>query len=460
MKKFLFGLLAVSSVACLGLTAMASRFVPTIRPNTHIGIVPVGGLTKEEAAKKIRIWWESERVKELTLVSDLIRKPLPPMTPGKLGITLDDAASVDQCEMSDFWGAAQSTVTGSDYEKKVLSAKFKAIDGNLDPLKKIVKGAIGEPRAARVKFAAGTIVREPEVTSYELDDSRLSDAVVAALESDRKVQIPIKEAPKKLPDSELAKITEVMAEFSTKFPAYQTSRNTNIRLASSKLDGQILLPGEQLSFNTCVGRRTVKDGYKVAPVLVNGRHDTGIGGGICQVSTTLYNASLLADLKIVKRNNHSIPSVYVPVGRDATVDYGSLDFVIENNQKVPIAVTSHFESGKITFRVLGQKVPGKSVKITTSGHSAWGNGVKTVVDRSLPPGARRVIEKGSAGHAITTYRIVYENGKEIRRDTLGRSVYRGSPRIIAVNNAPKPAKKAVPPAAEPPAPVIEGYLIN
>jgi vancomycin resistance protein YoaR len=452
MKKFLLGLLIVCGVAGASLSIVAARFVPTIRPNTFVGIVGVGGLTKEEAQKKLRIWWESERKTELTLTSKLIQKPLPPMTPGKLGITIDDAETVDQCELSDFWQAAQTTVTGSEYEKVSIDLKFKAIDGDLGTLQKIVKTAVGDPRPARVRYVSGTIERHPEVTSFELDADGLSEAVVAGLQGDGKVEVPLREAPKKLPDEELAKIKEVMAEFSTKFPAYQTSRNTNIRLASGKLDGHILLPGEQLSFNGTVGRRTVKDGYKVAPVLVNGRHDTGIGGGICQVSTTFYNASLLADLKIVKRNNHSIPSAYVAVGRDATVDYGTLDFVIENNQPGPIAVVSTFEKGKITFRILGTKVQSKSVKITTANHSVWGNGVRTVVDRSIPAGSRRVIEKGSAGHAITTYRVVYENGKEVRRDTLGRSVYRGSPRIIAVNNAPKPkpAAPATPPPAEPP----------
>jgi hypothetical protein len=108
MKKvFLGGLLVLSGVG-VALSITAARFVPTIRPNTQVGIVPVGGLTKEEAGKKLRVWWESERTKELTLVSPLIKTSLPPMTPGKLGITVDDIASVEQCEMSDFWDAAQS----------------------------------------------------------------------------------------------------------------------------------------------------------------------------------------------------------------------------------------------------------------------------------------------------------------------------------------------------------------
>lgn len=458
MKRLLVGALAVVVVAAVSLTVVAARFEPTIRPNTQIGIVPVGGLKREEAAKKLRLWWESEKLHELTLVSDKFQTPLPSMTPGKLGIVLDDQASVAQCEMKDFWDAAQDTVSGGKYDGKKLDVKFKNGPSNVDALKKLVKDAIGELRGARVTYVGGAIQRQPEVTGFELDMDKLPSAVVEAMAGDGKVQLPIIEAPKRIPDEELAKITDVVSEFSTHFPSYQTSRNTNIRLAAEKLNGQVLMPGDRLSFNTCVGRRTIEDGYKLAPVLKNGKHDTGIGGGICQVSTTMYNASLLADLKIVKRNNHSIPSVYVPVGRDATVDYGSLDLEIENNQANPIAVVSTFENGKITFRILGKKDPNKVVKITTGGHTSWGNGVKTVIDRTLPPGKTLVVEKGSAGHAITTYRTVYENGVQVRREVLSRSIYRGSARIIATNNAPRrpAAPKAsptnVPPTTEPTTP--------
>lgn len=452
MKKFLIGALVVVVGSGVSLTVVAARYVSTIRPNSQIGMVPVGGLTKEEAAKKLRIWWESQRTNELTLVCDKVQKPLPKMTPGKLGITLDDEASVAQCEMRDFWNSAQDTVTGGGkYDTQKLSLKFKSATANVEALKKMVKEAIGDLRPARVTFEGGMINRQPEVTQFQLDTEKLPEAVVAALENDGKVELPITEAPKRIPDEELAKITDVVSEYSTRFPAYQTSRNTNIRLASAALNGQVLMPGDKLSFNGTVGRRTVQGGYRLAPVLKNGTHDTGIGGGICQVSTTMYNASLLADLKIVTRNNHSIPSVYVPVGRDATVDYGTLDLVIENNMKTPIAVVSTFESGKLTFRILGQKDTTKVVKITTSGHSSWGNGVKTVIDRSLPPGKTKIVERGSSGHAITTYRIVYENGVEVRRDTLNHSVYRGSPRIIATNPARPASVAPAAPAGTPPA---------
>jgi vancomycin resistance protein YoaR len=306
-----------------------------------------------------------------------------------------------------------------------------------------VKAIVPKGKAARVTFEKGAIIRKPEIGTLVLDEKLLPQVVTKALETGAdEVQIPLLEGEKKVSDEQLAQIKEVVSEYSTHFPAYQTSRNTNIRLASAKLNGTVLMPGEKISFNQTVGQRTVQDGYRTAPVLVNGRHDTGIGGGICQVSTTLYNASLLSDLKIVKRQNHSIPSVYVPVGRDATVDWPNLDLVIQNNQKVPIAISSTYQSGKITFRILGQAHPERKVKILTENHQIWDRGEQTVVDRTLPPGARRVTEKGSRAHAIDVYRIVYENGVEVRRDKLSHSVYGGSPRIIGYNPAapaPKPS---------------------
>jgi vancomycin resistance protein YoaR len=207
------------------------------------------------------------------------------------------------------------------------------------------------------------------------------------------------------------------------------------------------MPGDVFSFNETLGKRTMEDGYRLAPVLANGRHDVGIGGGICQVSSTLYNAVALANLKIVLRHNHSMASAYVPVGRDCTVSYPQLDFKFQNNGTTPVAISRTYTPGKLTFRILGQKVPGQVVKIQTAGHRSWGRGQKMEHDPSLPYGKRRVVEKGSSGHAITVYRIVTVNGTEVSREVLNKSHYPGALRIVAVNMKAKPkAPEAVPPA--------------
>ena len=220
----------------------------------------------------------------------------------------------------------------------------------------------------------------------------------------------------------------------------QESRYSNIRLASSKLNGLVLLPGERVSFNDTVGRRTEKGGFKLAGVYKNGKHDVDVGGGICQVSTTLYNAALLADLKIVQRHNHSMPVPYVPLGQDATVDYGALDLQIQNNSTSPIAISSEYHPGKLTFRILGRKDPGLRVKILSDGKQRWDAGTLVVVDPALAPGQKKVVDKGASGQSIKTYRVVYRDGREIRKESLGLSYYKGGQKVIAVGQAAVAAK--------------------
>ncbi|HEY0866544.1 MAG TPA: VanW family protein, partial [Fimbriimonas sp.] len=265
--------------------------------------------------------------------------------------------------------------------------------------------------------------------------------VASLKEGKSTLDLPLTEAPKTVPDDQLAEIKEVVSSFSTNFPR-NPNRNSNIRLAASKLDGIVLAPGDRLSFNETVGRRTVRAGFKEAGVFINGRHDTGVGGGICQVSTTLYNASLFGNLKIPKRTNHSLPVAYVPLGRDATVNWGAQDLVIENSYDTPIAVDSEYRPGRLTFRILGKKVPGLSVKIERSRIRTWsGGGTRTIFDPKLPPGTRKVLESGGVNRQVSTTRAVYLNGKLQKKEPLGRSTYMGGVTIVAVGPKAKPSPR-------------------
>jgi len=435
MNKIVVGVISVLGGTAAVLTLTAARHQETIQPGTKVGTVDVGGLTPDEASRKLRVWWEGEKLKELKLKSQYVKKGLPAMRPTQLGVTLDDAASVQGLPMQEFLDAAQAAVGKEEKPSKVFPVRFKLNGVKPEKLAKIVSESVGEPKPARVTFKDGAVLRKAETAGLALNEDELPTAVMKALEgADRVVKVPVQEAPKRVPDEELKKIREVMSEFSTRFSAGNRPRSANIRLAASKIDGTVLMPGDKLSFNGTVGRRTVRAGFRPAGVYINGRHDTGIGGGICQVSTTLYNAALFGNLKIAQRSNHSMPVPYVPVGRDATVDYGNIDLVIENNYDFPIAVTSQYRPGRLTFRLLGDKKEGLSVKVTQSGHRRFASrrGTQTVYDPRLPRGTRRVIEGGSMGQSVNSYRHVYENGKLVRTEPLGRSVYTGGASVIAV----------------------------
>jgi vancomycin resistance protein YoaR len=440
MKKLLIVLLSTLVGISGALSVVAWRFEARVEKNVLVGIVPVGGLTPEDAAKRLRIWWESVRTKTLVLKSSVFGSDEPTLPVSKLGISLDDAASVKQLPTDDFWETAKGVVAHDEPQTRKFDLVFRSKAGAFKALKEVVEDACDDGRPATVKYVDGDIERTPEVAGYTLDESKVLQAIEQALIDDSPVDVPIAQAPKKVSDEDLNQITDIVSQFSTRFPRRMASRNSNIRTAADKLDGVVLAPGEKLSFNETVGQRTIENGFKLAGVYKAGKHDLGVGGGICQVSSTLYNAVLLGDLKVVRRQNHSMPVAYLPVGRDATVNYGSIDFVFENTLPTPIAVSSSYTPGRLTFRILGKKDPSVSVKIISVGHRSWDTGVQTVVDPTLPVGKRVVKEKGSRGHSVSTYRLVFKNGVQVAREFLGRSFYKGGVRIIAVGS------RKVPPA--------------
>lgn len=436
MKRGGIVLVGCVTVVSVVVAAVVQGTEAKLIKGSQIGIVDVGGLTVSEAQKKVRIWWESAKTEKLTLtVKD---KSLPKTyNVTEMGLLVDDVASVAQVPVEGLVGQ----VLG-DKEIHEYPVKFKNIAFDITPLKKAVKTAYGDPGPAKVKYMGGQIIREPEKPRFALDETGIQAAVLKALNEDQVVEIPIKEEPKKITDEVLNQITDVVSEFSTNFSSGNRPRASNIKLASSKLNGVVLLPGEKMGFNETVGQRTIAGGYQEAGVYINGRHDTGIGGGICQVSTTLYNASLFANLKILERSNHSLPVPYVPLGRDATVNYGAQNLVIQNTMETPIVVVSEYQPGRLTFRILGKKVPGLEVKIT-QGRIRYSNGsTRREYDPRLAPGTTKVINSGD-NKFVEAYRTVYKDGVKVATEKLGDSYYSGGGTIILYGPKPKPTTSTV-----------------
>lgn len=148
---------------------------------------------------------------------------------------------------------------------------------------------------------------------------------------------------------------DLLSTFSTKYAASNTNRTTNLTLAANKVNGTVLMPGETFSYNKVVGARTISAGYKEAPIYVEGRVEDGLGGGICQITSTLYNAVVYANLEITQRTNHQFVPSYVTASRDATVVYGSIDFQFKNNRNYPIKLVCSVSGGVANFQIFGMK---------------------------------------------------------------------------------------------------------
>ncbi len=293
------------------------------------------------------------------------------------------------------------------------------------------------PQDARLQYRDGQIALLPEKAGLQIDPKGTMRALTEALEY-ASLETPVEFAlatetlRPRITAEHLRVITGEMGRYTTRFPSYQVHRNHNIRLAAQALNGKILMPGERLSYNATVDKRTLQQGFRLAPVIIRGEKRLGVGGGICQVSSTLYNAALLADLKIVRRANHSIPITYVPPGRDATVTDTGLDLVIENPHPHPIAIVAEVGRSSITVRVLGVPNPARRVILRTEQIALKSPPIKEEPDPSLPAGVRKVAEKGAAGVKVILWRLVYENGQLIRRERVATSIYRAQPRIIRV----------------------------
>lgn len=228
---------------------------------------------------------------------------------------------------------------------------------------------------------------------------------------------------------------EKIATFKTTFNPNNINRASNVRLAAKLIDGTILAPGEIFSFNETVGKRTVDRGFKEAGVYIRGQVDKDIGGGICQVSTTLYNAALLSNLSIVERSNHTLTVPYVPLSRDASVNWGTKDLKIENDTDNYVYIHSKASKNTVLFDLFGSKT-NKDIKLKSVMISKAEPPIEFVEDETKPEGEEIVEDKGHIGYKSKLIKYVYEDGKLIDSKVVNVDRYRTTPQIIKVGTKP------------------------
>ena len=195
---------------------------------------------------------------------------------------------------------------------------------------------------------------------------------------------------------------DLLSTYSTKYSTRDKDRTTNLQLAANKINGTVLMPGEIFSYNQVVGERTIAAGYKEAPIYVSGEVVDGLGGGICQITSTLYNAVLYANLGIVSRSNHQFVPSYVTASRDATVVYGAIDFKFKNTRDYPIKITCSVSNGIATFNIYGLRSDNEyDVEISSRVTSTTANAIYS-----------------------EAYRILKQNGQVVKSELLSRDTYK------------------------------------
>ncbi|NLP07465.1 MAG: vanomycin resistance protein VanB [Clostridiaceae bacterium] len=307
-----------------------------------------------------------------------------------------------------------------------------------DILEKIKKECDSAAENAVVTYSGGKFEFTREVPFRELDvDTNLKLVENYLKKRDfRDIELIVDEKEPKVTYDKIKDINSVLSSFSTTFNRNDVNRTDNIRLACSRINNILLMPGEEFSMNRELGPRTLANGYKQAPIIFKNELVPGTGGGVCQVSSTLFNSVLLAGLKVTEREHHSMPLTYISPGRDATITESSIDFKFKNDSGYPILINAYVEGNKLHVSILGKKrEDGIEFRLKTRTIGTYKpKPEKIVLDKTLEPNQRIVERKPINGIRVILYRETYKNGVLQRREKLYEDYYKPVQGITRVSS--------------------------
>lgn len=315
-------------------------------------------------------------------------------------------------------------------EKKDFAISFEYNNEAISSMVSAMAEEINQaPVDATIRKSGSNFEVTDHVVGKELDVQALLDEINNKVKDSKEGNIDVtgtinEEVPNKTKEK-LATVSTLVASASTTFGTNDASRATNIAIGAQTLNGILLMPGESFSFNTVVGDTTPDKGYQEGGVYVGDKLEKGYGGGICQVSSTLHNAVLRAGILPDQRTNHSMTVGYVPLGLDATIAYGYLDYVFTNPYDYPIYLEGYAYNGKLTFNIYSDPSvnAGKTYEFSSEIYETIPLTVKYEDDPTLEKGKEVVKLNGSNGYKVKAYRITYTNGVETNRELLNNDTY-------------------------------------
>jgi len=312
-------------------------------------------------------------------------------------------------------------------------------------LRREARFAYTEPRDARFQPAGSSIRILPGVAGLEVVPRKAAAAVLAAGTGggpDRSVVLPTTVTQPELTTKEARAlgVKEVMSTYTTTFSAGDAPRVHNISLIAAAVHGSLVRPGQLFSMNAATGERTAAKGYRTAHVIQNGEIVDGLGGGVCQAGTTMFNAAFFAGLPVPERRNHSLHISHYPMGRDATLNWPTTDLKWRNDSPYGIYITSRATPSTLTFTFWSTSRGYKVASSTSSASNFRAPPTKFKDDPTLPKGKEVVEESGSSGFDVTVSRTVTKGGTVVRRDSFV-SNYSPWVRVVRRGTGPKEAPK-------------------
>ena len=345
------------------------------------------------------------------------------ITAGKEGVKVDEKQLLEEIYIV--------LDENTDDEQRIEIPVVQAIPEEID-IEKIHEEVYKEVKDAYYTKEPFTIYPEEDGIDFDIESAK---AILSEEKEEYEIPLNITKPGKTVKEIGTEAFPDLLATFSTNYKASNVNRTTNLKLAANKINGTVLLPNEEFSYNKVVGERSEKTGFKMAATYSNGQVVDGIGGGICQISSTLYDAVIMANLNVTERRNHQFVTSYLPAGKDATVVWGSQDFKFVNTRQYPIRIVATVDGGVATVQIWGIREDVEyDISIETKKIATIAYTTQYVQDPSLPAGQQKVVQAGSNGRKVEAYKVTKLNGQIVSTTLLSRDTYNAMQKIVHVGS--------------------------
>ena len=439
-NRILTGLLLslMAGMIFAGTTSYAKTTSDEIAMGVYVDEVNVSGMTKEEAAEAVNAYILEKSEEKITLAAG--NEELE-VSRGDLGVAWGNPDVVEEA-----YGLGKSgnlikrykAIKDLEFENKVFDLTYTADQEMIQTVvtEKCTKLNKEATNMGLKKTDNGFQVVEGE-QGIVVDEAAAAETIFAYIEeefdgTDAKIVIPTKISEPLGSAEELAKVKDLLGSFQTSFKSSNSNRSKNVKTGAGHIDGTVLYPGEEFSTYEYVSPFSVENGYEMAGSYLNGKTVDSLGGGICQVSSTLYNAVLMAELEVVERSPHSMMVAYVQASADAAIAGTYKDFKFKNSTDAPIYIEAYTTSDKkIVFNIFGQETrpAGRTIKYTNKVLESTPAVTELHADGAQGIGYR-LVESGHNGCKAELYKEVYMNGVLQSSEKVNKSSYAVSNRKV------------------------------
>lgn len=432
---FLIVSLQTAFAVLLGGSILSGHYGDRIIPGVVSGGLDLGGLSPAQAEDSLRERFGPLENEELVIEAEGRRWAIPMKG---IGASYDYQGAVEKAYAVGHTGSLLRRIS------EILGSKAENTDiplpliFNLEELKNQLAAINGQhsvySRNARLEVEDSKVRLIPGQDGHEMDISGTVERICSLRAGmELKADAVFRAVSPGIKDKDLYGLTDILGECITRFEAGSAARANNIALAAGKIDGVLVKPAEVFSFNSVLGAVDEKNGYLKAPVISDGQLVDDFGGGVCQVSTTLYGAALLSGFEIVERYPHSKPVKYVPPGLDVTVSEGQKDFRFKNNlgRAVYIHSAAGPDDGYVKVLIIGKKQDNTVYRIDSEVKTV-SPGIVLRGSQDLLRGEPVVASEGSPGYEALVYRVAVTEGGEEERELISLDYYSPEPKILDV----------------------------